>query len=118
MLQVPDRKSRALLELASFFESLDPALYDQSTFYNSRTGACCICGWQNTRTGQAVDDWDQASASLGLTPAIAKALFSATGGQKIKRRWLLPDVIEKPTSKEAASCLRHLAITGEIPALW
>ena len=119
MLHVPDRKTKALLDLADFFENLDPALYDQSTYHNHSSGARCICGWQNARAGRAEDDCDQAAETLGLSRTIANALFSCAGGQKIvRRRWILPDLTEKPTPKEAAACLRHVAITGELPAAW
>jgi hypothetical protein len=120
MLQVPDQKTKALLDLADFFEALDSSLYDQSTYLNHRTGARCICGWQNALIGHAEDDCAQASVALGLTHEIAKALFSGTGGQKVVRRraWILPDIIEEPTPKEAAACLRHLAVTGELSAGW
>jgi hypothetical protein len=119
MLHIPDRKTKALLDLADFFETLDPALYDQSTYHNPTTGAHCICGWQNARTGDASDDHDKASATLGLSPAIAMALFSGKAGQKtVHRSWLFRNVTEKPSPKEAAACLRHLAVTGELPAGW
>ena len=119
MLQVPDQKTKALLDLADFFETLDPKLYDQSIYHNHRTGARCICGWQNARTGHAEDDCTQACATLGLNPKIARALFIGAGGLKVVRRsWILPDITKKPTPKEAAACLRHLAVTGELPAGW
>jgi hypothetical protein len=119
MLQVPDRKTKSLLDLANFFETLNPALYDQTTYYNPRTGARCICGWHNARIGHAEGDCDHASANLGLSHTIAKRLFKGHAGQKmIRRRWILPDIIEKPTPKEAAACLRHLAVTGELPSGW
>jgi hypothetical protein len=119
MLKVPDRKTKALLDLADFFETLDPALYDQSTYHNPWTGARCICGWQNARTDHANDDHDKACATLGLSPATAQALFSAKAGQKtVRRSWLFGNVTEKPTPKEAAACLRHLAVTGELPIGW
>lgn len=119
MLQVPDQKTKALLDLADFFETLDPTLYDQSTYHNPTTGARCICGWENVRTGHANDDYDNASAALGLSRATAKALFRAKAGEKtIRRSWLFGNVTQKPSSKEAAACLRHLAVTGHLPAGW
>jgi hypothetical protein len=119
MLQVPDEKTKALLDLADFFETLDPAFYDQSTYHNPTTGARCICGWQNARTGHANDDHEAASAALGLNPATAKALFSGKAGQRtVHRSWLFRNVTEKPTPKEAAACLRQLAVTGDIPNGW
>lgn len=119
MLQVPDQKTKALLDLADFFETLNPALYDQTIYHNHRTGARCICGWQNARTGHAEDDCKQASATLALSHKIARALFRGAAGQKVVRRsWIWLDMIERPTPKEAAACLRHLAVTGELPADW
>jgi hypothetical protein len=119
MLQVPDQKTKALLDLADFFEKLDPTLYDQSIYHNHRNGARCICGWQNARTGHAEDDCGQAAAALGLSHKIARALFSGAGGRKVVHRsWILPDKIEKPTPREAAACLRHLAATVELPSGW
>jgi hypothetical protein len=119
MLQVPNQKTKALLDLADFFETLDPTLYDQGIYHNRRTGARCICGWQNARTGHPEDDCTQATATLGLSHNIARALFRGAGGQKVVRRsWIFPDITEKPTPKEAAACLRHLAVTGELPKNW
>lgn len=119
MLHVLHPKTKALLDLADFFENLDPALYDQRTYHDRKSGSRCICGWQNARIGHTEDDCDKAAEMLGLGRTIANDLFRCTGGQKVvQRRWIFPDVTEKPTPKEAAACLRHLAITGELPAAW
>jgi len=119
MLQVPDQKTRALLDLADFFETLDPTLYDQASYHNPKTGARCICGWQNFRTGHPKDDHESASAALGLNRTTANTLFRSEAGEKIIRRsWLFGNVTEKPTASDAAACLRHLAVSGELPPEW
>ena len=119
MLHVPSPDVQAILSLADFFDTLDPALYDQTTYLDFQTGARCICGWQNTRAGLAESKADEAAVALGLSTKVASYLFRREGGQRtVRQRWLLPDLVEGPTPREAAVCLRYLAVTGELPPNW
>ena len=98
MLNLPNPHIEALLGLADFFDTLDPALYDQTTYRNFRTGARSICGWLNARAGHAEGNANEAAAALGLSLKVASTLFRREGGQKIERhRWLRPDVVATPT---------------------
>ena len=124
MLQVRDASTKALLDLADFFEDLDPKLYNQSFFEVNDTR--CICGWANYRAGNnaSPSDIDEACIALGIDYSIGMDLFRATGGSKTEQRsWLASlfreeSTITPPTTKDAARCLRHLAVTGELPADW
>jgi hypothetical protein len=107
MLQVPDRNTKELLDLASFFEELDPALYTQVQFRSGE--ARCICGWCNERQGRLADDQQAARKTLGLTQEASASLFRGDAGQT--RSWM---GMVAPTPKDAARVLRHLAVTGEL----
>ena len=109
MLRVPDKGTERLLDLAAFFDTLDPKLYTQARF--SYGDAHCICGWANIRAGYHADDERIGCQVLGITREQGRKLF-AGGAGKQHGDWLAP------TPKDAARTLRHLAVTGELPDDW
>jgi hypothetical protein len=117
MLQELPVNTKAILDLAHFFETLDPKLYRQDC-WDDCEGARCICGWTNYRAGYSpAHDQETAAILLGIDEEMATKLFRGSAGRKTKMGYFgLRD--ELPTPQEAASCLRHLAITGEVPKNW
>ena len=113
MLQRPSGATKALLDLADYFDRLDPCLYNQSSF------ARCICGHCNQRAGRVDHDTRAAARELGLTYEQAKVLFDGGAGRtSVYFLGGLYSHTQLPTSKDAAACLRHLAVTGDLPETW
>src|SRR5262245_64937665 len=112
MLQAPDRATKGLLELADYMENVDPTNYRQSV-YNDGCGRGCIAFHAMCRMGIAVP-FSDACYHLGISRDIAHKLFHADAG----RTMLMGITLREPTPKEAARAIRHLAVTGEVPANW
>lgn len=102
MLQKPDVHTQRILDLADYFDGLDPTKYNQHRWQD------CICGHAARRIGLESDflDTDGRNAAavrdhLGLSSNGAADLFRAYEGFN-------------PLPKQAAKVLRHLAVTGEV----
>lgn len=114
MLHTPDAKTKALLELADFMETLPAKKYDQREFTPGGCGTGgCIAYWACDKFGVPFHI-SEATTALGLDPVTAQQLFAPDAGQHTMMGcWL-----RGPTPQEAASVLRELAVTGDIPARW
>jgi hypothetical protein len=111
MLQTPNKHTKALLDLADYFEQLDPSDYDQTNYEG------CICGHCNHRAGRTECD-SRARVELGLTHQQAARLFSSRGGFRTGPGLFGAVFSIPPTPQDAARCLRHIAVTGEVPKDW
>ena len=107
------RTTQRLLEHADFLENLDPKKYDQRDFDR------CICGWHNWRMGRRTSsDVKAAAADFGITQEQASRLFHAEAGRRPEFNWYGYGEVVLPTPKDAARCLRHIAVTGDLPDNW
>jgi hypothetical protein len=112
MLQKPNKETKALLDLADYFDRLSPDEYDQTKYDG------CICGHCNRRSFRANDDTSGAARELGLSDHQAGQLFAMNAGQRNQFSFFGMVTVIKPSPHDAARCLRDLAVTGEIPHYW
>ena len=105
MLAKPDVNVERILDLSNYMENLDPSLYDQRTLGRSVLGdsksPCCIWGHIRLREHNYDMNIQDLGNFLGLAVDQICGVVSNIGNKQ-------------PTNKEAASMLRHLAVTGEI----
>ena len=113
MLYKPDKHTKELLDLADFMEKLPASAYNQEVV-DDGCGRGCIAYWQGRSRHIKKDYIEYAHESLGLDGKTGRQLFHPDGGKVMCMglEW------RGPTPKEAAACLRELAVTGEVPASW
>jgi hypothetical protein len=100
MLQKPDVNVSKIMELADFIDGLDSTQFSMKSF-GSYLEPRCICGWLlHNECHVDKSDINLAAGILGINYEIARDLFGAS-----------PEY----TPHEAASVLRHIAVTGELP---
>ena len=100
MLHKPDVNTAKILDLANFIEGLDRKQFSMHTFGTFEEPRC-ICGWllHNECYMDKSDTW-RAAELLGISRETANDLFCNARNY---------------TPKQAASVLRTLAVTGELP---
>ena len=109
MLDTPSEKTNRILEVANFVENLGDDLYDQSTYgKHGHDEPKCLCGWINEAFLETsyTSDYVSAARYLGITGREVTKLFDGAPYWR--------DDYTHPTAAEAASVLRHLALTGEV----
>lgn len=106
MLQVPDKLTKQLLDLANDIE--------RSSNFNMKKWNCCIAGHVAARHGFPVTERikHDAAEALGIGPATAQQLFCPPN--PTHSFYSTHSMIRNVTKEQAARCLRHLAVTGEV----
>jgi hypothetical protein len=76
MLQVPDKHTKRLLDLADFIDNLDREQFSMRQ-WGQHSEPRCICGWLLHNEGyHRMDDWKHAASYLGLDDETGSKLFS------------------------------------------
>ena len=105
MLQILDKSTKALLELADHIELLSPSDFDMGCWCR------CVAGYAVSMRGYTLWDWhlieERARRELGISSEIAEQLFNPPDPND-------PTYVATKTPHEAARTLRHLAVTGEV----
>jgi hypothetical protein len=100
MLHQPDVNVDKIMKLADFLDDLSPERFSMKTFGQWEEPRC-ICGWLLHNEGHFRKDSIYLAADiLGIKYPMARRLFGANTPY---------------TNKEAASVLRHIAVTGDMP---
>src|SRR5262245_46620713 len=114
MLQTPDKDTKTLLDLAGYMENTVRNDQYRQEVYNDGCGRGCIAYWfSQMKLGTNVPFAD-IHYHMGIERNVADQLFSPEGGKVT----LMGIGLRGPSVREAAKCLRHLAVTGEVPANW
>lgn len=100
-----NKQTQNLLELATFIENLEPERFNMRKWGDYEEPRC-ICGWlMHLHARIEKRDTEYAAELLGITTKQARILFATWSSEVLDF-----------TPKEAASVLRHIAVTGKLPS--